>query len=64
MDKHIFESRTFWFNIAAAVLPLLADNLALVQEYLPNGGYLAYMCAVSIGNVYLRSITNAPVRLK
>lgn len=64
MDKHILKSRTFWFNIAAAVLPLLADNVELVREYLPSGGYLVYMCLVSIGNVYLRTITNTPVRLK
>jgi hypothetical protein len=63
-SKHILESRTFWFNLAAAVLPLLADNLALVRDYLPNGGYLVYMCLVSAGNVYLRTVTNAPVRLK
>lgn len=64
MDKHILKSRTFWFNIAAAVLPLLADNIGLVRDYLPDGGYLVYMCLVSIGNVYLRTITTSPVRLK
>jgi hypothetical protein len=63
MDKHIFESRTFWFNILAALLPMLADNLDLLRNYLPDWGYLTYMCLVSIGNVYLRSITTTPVRL-
>jgi hypothetical protein len=63
-SKHILNSRTFWFNIAAAVLPLLADNLELVRDYLPSWGYLGYMCLVSTGNVYLRTITSAPVRLK
>ncbi|MCQ8182189.1 hypothetical protein NP603_13790 [Methylomonas sp. SURF-1] len=64
MDKHIFKSRTFWFNVAAALLPLLADNVELVRDYLPDGGYLVYMCLVSAGNVYLRTVTTTPVRLK
>lgn len=63
-SKHILQSRTFWFNIAAALLPLLADNLLLVRDYLPDGGYLVYMCLVSAGNVYLRSVTSTPVRVK
>lgn len=62
--KHILASRTFWFNIAAALLPLLADNIELVREYLPAGGYLVYMCLVSSCNVYLRTITTTPVRVK
>jgi len=60
-SKHITESKTFWFNLAVAILPLLGENLDLVKDYLSDGGYLAYMCLVSAGNVYLRSITNSPV---
>lgn len=63
-SKYILKSRTFWFNVAAALLPLLADNLHLVREYLPDGGYLVYMCLVSAGNVYLRSATSTAVTLK
>ena len=63
-SKYILNSRTFWFNVAAALLPLLADNLHLMREYLSAGGYLVYMCLISAGNVYLRSVTNGPVTLK
>lgn len=62
-SKHILQSRTFWFNLAAAVLPLLADNVGLVREYLPDGGYLVYLCLVSSANVYLRTLTSMPVRI-
>lgn len=64
MEKHVLQSRTVWFNIAAALLPLLADNLHLMQPYLPDWGYLLYMCLVSAGNVYLRTLTTTGVRLK
>ena len=63
-NKPLLKSRTFWFNVAAALLPLLADNLLLIRPYLPDWGYLAYMCAVSAGNVYLRTLTTTGVRLK
>ncbi|NOV29180.1 hypothetical protein [Methylomonas sp. ZR1] len=62
--KHILGSKTFWFNVAAAVLPLLESNLHLVRDYLPDGGYLFYMCAVSVANIYLRIITRVPVTFK
>lgn len=62
--KSIFQSRTFWFNVLAALMPLLADNVELVRGILPDWGYLFYMCLVSTGNVYLRSVTSAPVVLK
>lgn len=63
-SKPIACSRTVWFNVAAAVLPLLVDNVLLVRDYLPDWSYLLYMCLVSIGNVYLRSITSMPVTIK
>lgn len=63
-SKPISCSRTVWFNVAAAVLPLLVDNVLLVRDYLPDWAYLLYMCLVSIGNVYFRSITSMPVTLK
>lgn len=62
--KPITCSRTFWFNIAAAVLPILADNVGLMRDYLPDLSYLIYMCLVSAGNVYLRTRTCAAVRLR
>ena len=64
MDKPILKSRTVWFNVAAALLPLLADNLLLVRPYFSDGGYLVYMCLVSAGNVYLRTLTTTGVRIK
>lgn len=64
MHKSFFRSRTIWFNVAAALLPILADNLLLARPYLTDGGYLIYMCLVSAGNVYLRTITTTGVRLK
>jgi len=63
-NKPIIQSRTILFNIAAALLPLLADNLSLVRPYFSDGGYLIYICLVSAGNVYLRTITTTGVRLK
>lgn len=64
MEKHILQSRTVWFNLATALLPILADNLHLVRGYLPDWAYLVYLCLVAAGNVYLRTLTSQPVRIK
>lgn len=62
--KYYTQSKTVWFNLAAAVLPILAENVHLLRDYLPDGGYLLYMCLVSIGNVYLRGISSTPITFK
>ena len=62
--KHITQSKTLWFNLAVAMLAVIAQNTALLQSYLSDGGYLIVMMLVSAGNVYLRSVTNSAVTLK
>lgn len=63
-SKPLTCSRTFRFNIIAAVLPILADNIHLMRDYLPDFWFLIYMCLVSAGNVFLRTRTCTAVRLR
>ncbi|MDI1278037.1 hypothetical protein [Methylobacter sp.] len=62
-NKHIFQSKTFWFNVLIMLLPLLSDHIELLRSYLSDGGFLVVMMLVGAGNVYLRSVTSQPVRM-
>lgn len=50
--------------MAIAALTALLSNVELLRPYLNDGGYLALLMLSSAGGVYLRSITNAPVRFR
>jgi hypothetical protein len=62
--KYIVQSKTVWFNLITFLLAVVVDSSGLLQAYLSTGGYLLLMMGVSAGNVYLRTITTTPVRLK
>lgn len=62
--KSILSSKTVWFNVAVAAFAVLVDNTDLLRGYLPDGAYLGLMMVVSAANVYLRTVTTVPVRLK
>lgn len=60
------KSKTIWFNsvyfaIAAALLTVLNENAALLQEYMPGWGYLTLLMFNSAVNVWLRTKTTGPV---
>jgi len=62
--KSILSSKTVWFNLAVAAFAVLVDNTDLLRSYLPDGAYLLLMMLVSAANVYLRTLTSVPVKLK
>lgn len=62
--KLITHSRTVWFNALIAVLSVLCAQTELLRPYVSDGGYLVLLLVSAAGNVYLRSITQTPVRLR
>lgn len=62
--KKWYESKTVWFNIAMTLLMAVEANFSLLQAYLGQAYYGLAMFAVTMGNVFLRLITSAPVTLR
>lgn len=55
--KKLWQSRTFWFNVIAAII----DIAVYLQASAPQK-YLPYITAVhAIGNIVLRYITDKPI---
>lgn len=57
-SKNILKSKTFWFNIATAGLGLFTNAYMSVP-----GGNMTVTAAIAAGNIFLRSITSAPVTI-
>ena len=68
--KTIFQSKTFWFNVVCVVVGASATIGANELTELGISGLaqkwaLVVLGAIStLGNIYLRAITNTPVVLK
>lgn len=54
MEKSLWKSKTFWFNILATTTSLL-EVIPLPQEYV--------IPAIGIINVLLRTVTDKPVKI-
>lgn len=60
------KSKTIWFNsiyfaMATAMLTILNENSALLQEHMPGWGYMALLMLNSVVNIWLRTKTTQPV---
>lgn len=62
--KHIFRSRVFRFNLLIGVLAVLVDNVDMLRDSMSGGSYLILTMITAAINIWLRSITTEPVRLK
>jgi len=65
-DKHIFQSKTFWFNSAVLLVSaiLALPQLQAIVDVLPGQWPSIAGAIVTAVNLYLRSITVKPIRLK
>ncbi|WP_290890623.1 hypothetical protein [Arenimonas sp.] len=65
--KPWYASKTIWFNLLAA-LPMLFDaaaaNLGLLQPIVPAKYYPLVVAVVTIGNLWLRAVTNYQLTLR
>lgn len=57
-NKSIFKSKTFWFNIVAALSGVLLPAFNVPVDPAMMGAILG------VGNIGLRSVTTTPVNLK
>lgn len=64
MSKNALQSKTILFNLFIAAFAVLADNTGLLRSSLSDSNYLLLMMVVSCINIYLRSVTSTPVKLK
>lgn len=60
------QSKTIWFNsiyfaMATAMLTILNENSALLQEYMPGWGYMVLLMFNSVVNIWLRTKTTQPI---
>ncbi len=66
--KSIWQSWTMWFNgvMATVVLmiPLLYAELPTLKAYVPDSIYKWVLLTVIVANIYLRTRTNRPVKMK
>jgi len=62
--KPFYKSKTVWFNTAIAVFAVFSSHLALLHNYVGDGGYLALMMFSAGVNTVLRAVTTQGVSLK
>ena len=62
--KSIGESKTIWFNAIMAVLSIAELNFHLLTPILGNSTYGVLLFGLTIGNAFLRVVTNSPVTFK
>lgn len=63
MTKPWWQSRTLWFNGAAAVLLVIEQQLALIKPFLGDTTYAAFALGVMATNAVLRTLTSMGLRL-
>jgi len=62
--KYAHQSKTICFNLAIGILSVIADQYGLLRNTLSDQNYLFLLMAVSVINVFLRTLTTQPVKLK